>query len=201
MKSLFSLLAVGILATSITTPLIGQTSINQKINDFASEVESHSFWFPDRKFEFVNDYGAIDVRHWSRTITYNIGKNDISKMKNFSAIDPGKESYTKTSWGNDAYWGKPFSDIKSLSLDSFIVRNKKIINIDDVINNAKVELLKTSDEQGLATMQTKHYFGLSYYFENNDNFVQFFAYQYVSVNMSFSGGRLWTNLGQGFNLN
>lgn len=203
MKNMLSMLATLTLATTGMTPIIRQTIISESQKELNSILAAKDFyWYGDHRkaYEFSSTYPARGQHSRYFCVEIALERTNIFDYTWISAINPNNESYSKTSWGNDAYWGTSFANAINDSVISDVISNKRIVTDRDVENYANIKLLSRKDKQGLASMETAHYVGLSYYSENGNNYLQVFGYQYVNTWKTSSGGGMWTNLGRGIRL-
>lgn len=189
-------LASIILATTVLTPVLNQT-ISTDTQDKYSETEF--YWRSDRKDVLIDSTYTKNVTFNNYFIyTVFIGNVNIKNFSTATIIDPHGASYTKTSWGNDAYWGKKPSSIVKEIRD---FDNKKIVTNQDVAVHARIAYLHVNATDGLASLESVHSIGFSYYSENGSNYVQIFGRQSAVTIQSYSGGAMWTNIGQGIKFN
>lgn len=192
MKSLLVSSFMFLNTTSSVIPLINQNTLEKQYSiswlNYNSTLEYENKYF--------NNLEAYSIR------TINIGDFDISKYKTVSLLDPIKESYTKTSWGNNIYYGVVKEKINNLLIKDIFI-NKKIENQKDLENNDDwaFELLNINKTFWLTSIKTFHYIGFSYYFENGNNYIQVFLKHYVETFHSLVGGTMLTNLGRGLIFN
>lgn len=200
MKNLLTTLATLSLATSVVTP-IAQQIVNKSTATSSVLERKEIYWYADhsKTYEFVNGY-EVDMTYQFYFIqTIDLGASSVTNYSMISVIDPGGQSYTRTTWGSSNYNGQASRDRISYSpISSVFHANTKITNRSEAVANSNITLLNVEDRSGLAWFASNHKVGLSYYSEGGKNYMQLFGTQYVDTSTTFSGGYATTNFGRGF---
>lgn len=183
-----------ILGTTILAPVVNQDVVSSAQDNYST---NEFYWKSDHQDVL------IESTYLKNTPTNNyflytvfVGDFNIEEYATASILDPNDVSYTKTSWGNTAYWGTKPSAIKNKSIKE-IFENKKIVTDEDISKTPARGYLYVDETSFLARMISLHFIGFSYYSENGANYIQIFGVQYAESINSYSGGAMWTNIGQG----
>ncbi|MBE4704236.1 hypothetical protein [Spiroplasma platyhelix] len=199
MKNLLSALAIASLSTTIAAPLINQSiSSNNNLQLNQAYQTKELYWYEGQTELEIEVSWAIDTTEVFSYIM-DLGQDSISNYRTFSALDLNYQSYTKTSWGSDNYFGDTFKSIQNRSISSGFV-NRRVETTADIINNSKIEMLNVHAVHGMAKMESVQKIGFSYYSDQNGNHMQLFGYQYAESWISMSGGYMSINIGQGIRL-
>lgn len=200
MKSLLSMLGILSLSASTVAPLFNQniTELAQS-NQQAQAIEF--YWLENhRELAISADWYNTEKKVVCFIWEINIGETEVSDYKTFSIIDENNGSTTKTTWGSSEYLGIPFRSYQNKEIEEFFYKGQ-IWSDEYVYLKSTMVLLEKEDASGLASMATKQKVGLSYYTHySGDNYLEVFAFMYAESWMSWSGGKMSLNLGQGIRL-
>ena len=188
-----------ILITLSTVAISSSAALPTMLNFMNSNIEKVT------KVYFSNDKQSYEsyVGYGNENTSYKIINVKLDKImpldySKIRVINNNDASYTKTSWGNVAYYETSFADKFKNTKVRDVFYNFKAIGNYDVYRYTNSHLLHKYDYAGSAQMSSKQHVGLTFYWDAESNWnMQVLIYQYGETYSSFSGGGMWMNIGQG----
>ncbi len=171
-----------------------------------------NFYFNSQKTPeiFKNNWGSKDVFY--KVYTIDLGHIDPRSYNKISFLGNSSNLYTKTSWGNDSYYGKSIKDFFDERNNNFqdILLSWKPKKTNDILNHDDWSIYESgsnvlqyfSDSTWIgAYFKAKQSFIIKYYKENENYYLQIIVFQsQIKCDSCFSAGNFWTGLGIGIKL-
>lgn len=178
---------------------------NIKSSNFEKEI----------KIYYNNDKSSKEIKYYwynnnfyhnTLVKTFNLGK--INPVDNFKKIEfLGKKDdfkKTKVSWGNEPYYPNYYLNHFNGSSISQYIKNKKInsdYDSNEILDYFKITLQPYATRWwNSAWIDIYQGIGITFYWENNNWYLQLLTSQYGHSSGSTSGGTCFINLGSGIRL-
>ncbi|ELL44331.1 hypothetical protein [Spiroplasma melliferum] len=215
MKKMFSLLTLMSFSFGTMSKIIAASALESQLIPPVIKAETNldlSYKngdnYNDNKGDVVfNDWG-LKSDGWRLWHTFNIGFINPITYKKIMFLGTNADFYTKISWGNDEYYGDKLNKYNACYNDNKVsnkIINAKVLNpnldVPRFVRNESRFFVQSLEIRYIrAYLSATQLFALTWYYDNNNYYIQVFTYYWVKVWHSWIYGGTWMGIGTGIRL-